>query len=71
MDKIYRYRVYHHAVNSNKAEHVVSTRADVEALIPHGEWRVVKRYQGRKRLATYSVERDIRGCVRWSRLNVN
>lgn len=52
----------------SKAEAIVDSRAAVEDRIPHGEHRVVKLYQGRKKLATYEVSRDIRGGVRWGQL---
>ena len=64
---LYKYRIMEPGT-LGKAEQIVDSRAAVESIIPHGEWRVVKRYQGRKKLATYRVERDIRGGVRWSQL---
>ena len=64
---IYKYRIMQ-VGTLGKAEHIVDTRAAVEHLIPHGEGRVVKRYSGRKKLATYRVERDMRGGVLWRQL---
>ena len=64
---IYKYRIMHPGTLA-KAEHIVDNRAAVESLIPHGEDRVVKRYSGRKKLATYRVERDMRGGVLWKQL---
>lgn len=64
---LYKYRIMEPGT-LGKAEQIVDSRAAVESIIPHGEDRVVKRYQGRKKLATYRVERDIRGGVRWSQL---
>lgn len=62
--KLYKYRIF--SGNLTKAEQIVASRAAVENAIPHGEHRVVARYQGRKKLATYMVDRDIRGGIRWS-----
>lgn len=67
---IYKYRIFHPGVNA-KADDIVETRAAVEGIIPHGESRIVKRYQGRKKLATYRVERDMRGGCRWTQLANN
>ena len=64
---LYRYRVYKPG-SMAKAERIAQTRAEVEAPIPHGEHRIVCRYQGRQKLATYMVDRDIRGGIRWSQL---
>ena len=64
---LYKFRIMERG-SLGKAEHIVDTRAAVESIIPHGEDRVVKRYQGRKKLATYRVERDMRGGVRWQQL---
>lgn len=64
---LYKYRIMEPG-SLGKAEQIVDSRAAVESIIPHGEDRVVKRYQGRKKLATYRVERDMRGGVRWSQL---
>lgn len=64
---LYKYRIMEPGT-LGKAEHIVDSRAAVESIIPHGENRVVKRYQGRKKLATYRVERDMRGGVRWQQL---
>lgn len=65
---LYKYRIM--APGSlSKAEAIVDSRGAVEDRIPHGEHRVVKRYQGTKKLATYNVDRDIRGGVRWSMLS--
>ena len=64
---LYKYRIM--ACGSlRKAEAIVDSRSAVEERIPHGESRVVKRYQGTKKLCTYSVDRDMRGGVRWSYL---
>ena len=64
---LYKYRVF--APGSlSKAERIEESRAAVEENIPHGEHRVVCRYQGRKKLATYNVDRDIRGGIRWSQM---
>lgn len=64
---LYRYRVFKPG-SLTKAERIAETRAEVEIHIPHGENRIVCRYQGRKKLATYRVERDIRGGVSWMQL---
>ena len=64
---LYKYRIMEPGT-LGKAEQIVDSRAAVESIIPQGEERVVKRYQGRKKLATYRVERDMRGGVRWSQL---
>ena len=64
---LYRYRVFQPG-SLTKAERIAETRAEVEIHIPHGENRIVCRYQGRKKLATYMVDRDIRGGIRWSQL---
>ena len=64
---LYKYRIMEPGT-LGKAEQIVDSRAAVESISPHGEERVVKRYQGRKKLATYRVERDMRGGVRWSQL---
>ncbi len=63
---LYKYRVLNRA--GTRTEETVDCRAAVEQLIPHGESRTVKRFQGRKKLATYRVERDIRGGVLWRQL---
>ena len=64
---LYKYRIM--APGSlSKADLIVDTRAEVEHSIPHGEDRIVKRYQGRKKLATYRVEHDMRGAMRWTQL---
>ena len=65
---LYKYRIMTPG-SLSKAEAIVESRAAVEAHIPHGEHRVVKRYQGTKKLAAYCVERDMRGGVRWSYLS--
>lgn len=67
---LYRYRVFKPG-SMAKAERIAETRTEVEAPIPHGEQRIVCRYQGRKKLATYVVDRDIRGGVRWSQMPNN
>ena len=64
---LYRFRVFN-PKNPAKAERIEETRAQVEIPIPHGEERIVKRYMGTKKLATYRVERDMRGGIRWSQL---
>ncbi len=64
---LYKYRIMTPG-SLSKAEAIVESRAAVEAHIPHGEHRVVKRYQGTKKLAAYTVDRDMRGGVRWSYL---
>ena len=64
---LYKYRIMQPG-SLSKAEAIVESRAAVESIIPHGENRVVKRYQGAKKLAAYRVERDMRGGVRWSYL---
>lgn len=64
---LYKYRVFK-PEDLTKAERIVDNRTDVEIPIPHGEHRIVCRYQGRKKLATYMVDRDIRGGVRWQQL---
>lgn len=64
---LYRYRVFQPG-SLAKAERIAETRAEVEIPILHGENRIVCRYQGRKKLATYRVERDIRGGVSWTQL---
>jgi hypothetical protein len=63
---IYRFRIFSSGLR--KPEHIVERRTDVEELIPHGEYRIVMRYQGRKKLATYMVDKDIRGGCRWTQL---
>lgn len=64
---LYKYRIM--APGSlSKAEAIVDSRAAAEDRIPHGERRVVKRYQGAKKLCAYMVDRDMRGGVRWSYL---
>ena len=63
---LYKFRVME--PGSSKAAHIVDSRAAVEALIPNGEHRIVKRYQGRKKLATYSVDRDMRGGIFWAKM---
>lgn len=64
---IYKYRIISPGTQG-KAEAIVDSRAAVEDSIPHGEHRVVKRYQGRRKLATYMVDRDVRGGCRWSQM---
>lgn len=64
---LYKYRIMIPG-SLSKAEAIVDNRAAVESHIPHGEHRVVKRYQGTKKLAAYTVDRDIRGGIRWSYL---
>lgn len=64
---LYRYRVFQPG-SLAKAERIAETRAEVEIPILHGENRIVCRYQGRKKLATYRVERDVRGGVIWTQL---
>ena len=64
---LYKYRIMEPG-SKGKAAQIVDSRAAVESIIPHGEERVVKRYQGTKKLAAYRVERDMRGGVRWSYL---
>lgn len=61
---LYRYRVFMPG-NLTKAERIAETRSEVEIPILHGEKRIVCRYQGRKKLASYVVERDHRGGVSW------
>lgn len=65
---LYRYRVFS---GSSKPDSIEDCKAAVEHSIPHGESRIVKRYQGRKKLATYRVERDIRGGILWVQLANN
>lgn len=64
---MYRYRVFKPG-HMLKAEHIAESRAEVEKPILRGETRIVCRYQGRKKLATYMVDRDIRGGVCWSQI---
>lgn len=64
---LYRYRIIAPGT-AGKAEAIAENRAQVETQIPHGEQRVVKRYQGTKKLATYTVERDVRGACRWQQI---
>lgn len=61
---MYKYRIY--PLGAAKTEAIVESRTAVEQAIPHGERRIVKRYQGRQKLATYLVERDMRGGCRWA-----
>lgn len=61
---MYSYRMYNK--NFSKAEHIVNHRREVEALVPNGERRYVKRYRGRTKLATYLVERKENGELTWS-----
>lgn len=60
---LYKYRIY--PLGTAKAEAIVDSRTAAEAAIPHGEQRIVRRYQGRVKLATYLVDRDMRGGCRW------
>lgn len=64
---LYRYHVFQPG-SLTKSERIAETRAEVEIPILHGENRIVCRYQGRKKLATYRVERDIRGGISWTQL---
>lgn len=64
---LYKYRIIAPGTQG-KAEHIAETRAEVEHFIPHGEQRLVKRYQGTRKLAAYHVERDMRGGVLWTQL---
>lgn len=68
MTSLYRYRIYPVGSVGGATEHIAEGRFAAESLIPHGESRIVKRYQGRKKLATYRVEKDVRGGCRWMQL---
>lgn len=65
---LYKYHIFS---TGSKADSIEDCKAAVEHAIPHGESRIVKRYQGRKKLATYRVERDIRGGILWVQLANN
>lgn len=64
---LYKYRIMEPG-SKGKAAQIVDSRAAVESSIPHGEQRLVKRYQGTRKLAAYRVERDMRGGVLWTKL---
>lgn len=73
--RLYRYRIFPvktaseaPAEGGGKAEAIAEGRMAAESLIPHGETRIVKRFQGTRKLATYRVTKDIRGGCRWVQL---
>ena len=55
MGKFFKYRVFAGADRS-KASHIVEHRKEAEAVLPKDRPILVKRYSGRKKLATYMVE---------------
>ena len=65
---VFRYRVFRKG--QTKPEAIVDSMGAVKDMIPHGESRIVKRYKGRQKLATYRAECDVRGAVTWYQLSV-
>ena len=51
-------------------EAIVDSISDVVDIIPAGESRIVKRFKGTKKMATYSAQSDTRGRVTWFQLQV-
>lgn len=67
MGKIFKYRVFAGADRS-KASHIVDHRKEAEAVLPKDRPVLVKRYSGRKKLATYMVEwKD--NAFRWASMS--